>query len=296
MQRLLISASATLLFVTSIVAAADTTPSRVNLSAADIVKKNVSARGGLQEWRTVQSISWAGKLGVGGNRQGPVPALVPGKKSTSLATDQHPKEEVQLPFVMEMQRPNKSKFELQFKGQTAFQVFDGKNGWKLRPYLNRLQIEPYSEGELKSASMAAELDGPLIDYAAKGTQIDLEGIEKVEDRDTYKLKLSLKDGHSLQVWIDTETFLEAKVEGQNRRFDGIEHPVEVYYRDYRSVSGLKIPFVLETKVLPLAGPAKGDKPFSVPGEKITIEKVVINPKLDDALFSKPEIQTVSSRK
>jgi len=36
--------------------------------------------------------------------------------------------------------------------------------------------------------------GFLVDYAAKGTQIELAGMEKVENRDTYKLKLTMKSG------------------------------------------------------------------------------------------------------
>ena len=142
---------------------------------------------------------------------------------------------------------------------------------------------------MKVASRQADLDGPLVDYAAKGTQIELVGKEKVEGRDTYKLKLTMKNGEAMHVWIDAQTFLEAKMEGQPRRLDGVYHPVEIYYRDYRPVNGLQIPYVLETKVLPAAeaGTLVKDTPY--PSEKIIIEKVELNPKLDAALFSKPQI-------
>jgi hypothetical protein len=90
------------------------------------------------------------------------------------------------------------------------------------------------------------------------------------------------------VWIDAETFLEAKIEGQPRQLDGTVHPVEVYYRDYRPVSGLKVPFVLETKVLPVAKTKLGFKDPAVPVEKISIEKIEVNPKLDESHFSKPD--------
>jgi hypothetical protein len=73
---------------------------------------------------------------------------------------------------MDLQRPHKQRFELLFNGQTALQVYDGVNGWKLRPYLNRREIELFSSDELKVASTQAELDGYLIDYATKGTQVD----------------------------------------------------------------------------------------------------------------------------
>jgi hypothetical protein len=174
------------------------------------------------------------------------------------------------------------------------QVYDGVNGWKLRPFLNRLDVEPYTTEEKRAASMQSELDGPLVDYAAKGTVVALDGMEEVEGHDSYKLKLTMKTGQVIHVWIDAQTFLETKIEGQPRRLDGVDHPVEVYFRDYRNVNGLQVPFVLETKVLPVGRTALGFKDPPVPVEKITIERVVINPKLEDSLFSKPEIKVAAN--
>ena len=274
----------------------DVSGSQAKLSAAAIVDRNITARGGLQAWRSVHTLTLEGKMGVGGNQRSPLPVYSPNRKLSKLPVPERPAEEVQLPFVMELKRPGKMRLELKFNGQTAVQVFDGADGWKLRPFLNRQEVEPYSAEELKIASMQAELDGPLVDYAAKGTQIELKGMEKVEDRDTYKLKMTLKNGQSLHVWIDAQTFLEVKIEGQPRRLDGIYHPVEVYYRDYRPVEGLQIPFVLETRVLPLAPAARGPRDTPVPTERIVVEKVLVNPRLEESLFSKPEIVVATSAK
>jgi outer membrane lipoprotein-sorting protein len=194
---------------------------------------------------------------------------------------------------MELKRPDKVRFELEFNKQTAIQVFDGVQGWKLRPYLNRKEVEPFSPEEMKVASKQGHVDGLLIDYAAKGTRVEFDSVEKVEDRDAYKLKLTLKSGDVMHVWVDSKTFLEAKVEGQPRRLDGTYHPVEVYYRDYRPVNGLQIPFVLETRVLPVNKTATGWRDTPVPPEKIIIDKVTLNPKLDDSVFSKLRIQTAT---
>ena len=281
-------------FASSLAAGPGTSPV-AKLSATDIAAKNVAARGGLQAWRAVQTMAMSGKMGAGGNQRAAQPIPVPGKKGR-LAMPKRPSEEAQLPFVMELARPRKMRLELQFNGQTAIQVFDGANGWKVRPFLNRREVEPYTAEEMKMASAQSDLDGPLVDYAAKGTKIDLDGIEKVGDRDSYKLKLTLKGGQETHVWVDAETFLETKIEGQPRRLDGTYHPVEVYYRDYRSVSGLRIPFVLETKVLPVAKTATGFKDPPVPVEKLIIEKVTVNPKLDDSKFSKPKIDATPAPK
>jgi hypothetical protein len=288
-----------LILAACVAEAAAAAPAQAKLSAAEVITKNVAARGGLQAWRAVQTMSLSGKTGAGGNQrttlrvptQGQVSAVTPKPDQSQLPPRRV--EEVYLPFLMELARPRNMRFELQFAGQTALQVYDGVNGWKLRPYLNRLEVEPYTAEETKAASMQPELDGPLVDYAAKGTRVESDGIEKVEDHDTYKLKLTLKGGNVIHVWLDAQTFLETKIEGQPRRLDGVYHPVEVYYRDYRNVNGLEIPFVLETRVLPVAKTAMGLRDTPVPPEKTLIEKVVINPKFDAGLFSKPAIPTKS---
>jgi hypothetical protein len=274
------------MFVFSIAAAAENAQPRVNLSASDIVSKNVAARGGLQAWRSVHAMKWTGKLGVGGNP-------LPEKKGAALTTDPRTKDEVQLLFVMEMQRPRKVRYELQFNKQNAVQTYDGVNGWKLRPFLNRLEVEPFTQEELKASSLQSDLDGSLVDYAAKGTRIELEGIEKVDNRDAYKLKLTMKDGHSIYEWIDAQTFLETKTEGVPRRLDGVEHPVEVYYSDYRPVNGLQIPFILETRVLQVTHAASSTGSSAIPVERIVLNKVEVNPILEESLFSKPNVQDAS---
>ncbi len=240
-------------FAVPLVVIADTATPPVNqLTATQIVEKNVAARGGLQAWRAVQTLSMSGKMDAGG------------------------KQDVQLPFVLEMKRQRKTRFELQFNGQTAVQVYDGTNGWKLRPFLNRHEVEPYTPEELKSASMQMDLDGPLVDYAAKGTKVELVGVQQVEGHDAYNLKLTLKGGQVQHIWVDAQTFLDVKVEGTPRRLDGKFHPVATYLRDYRSVNGLMIPYVNETVV-------EGVKKT----EKILVEKVIVNVNLEEARFSKP---------
>jgi hypothetical protein len=288
-----------LAFGFSLAAATDNPVPKSQLSAAEIVNRNVTARGGLQAWRAVETITMTGKMGAGGNQRAtlPVPSTGGHKGEGGLqGVHERRVEEVQLPFEMDLARPHKARVELQVKGQAAIQVYDGSNGWKLRPFLNRSDVEPFTAEEMKLASMESELDGFFVDYAAKGTRIELDGTEKVEDRDTYKLKLTLKSGDVTHIWVDGQTFLETKVEGHPRRLDGTFHPVEVYYRDYRNVNGLQIPFVLETRVLPVAKTALGVRDPRVPPEQVLIEKVVINPKFDAGMFSKPAVATASKAK
>jgi hypothetical protein len=262
----------------SLTMAANLPQSQPKLMASEIVEKNVEARGGLKAWRAVQSISMQGKLGAGGNMPATTPPPVAGGRHGQMTLPPtRPTEEAQLPFLMEMKRSHKSRIELQFKGQTAIQVFDGTHGWKVRPFLNRKEVEPFTAEELDAASRQAELDGPLVDYEAKGSKVELAGMEKVGDRDTYKLALTTHDGKVQHIWLDAQTFLEVKVEGNPRRLDGKMHTVEIYYDEYRpATGGVVLPYRFETRV-------DGVKQT----EAIQIESVMVNPKLDDSLFTKP---------
>ena len=256
-------------------ASAADTKTTSGLSAAAIVEKNVAARGGLQAWRAVQTLTYTGKLDAGGNNRPTLAVASPGVKKGALPPPR-PKEQVQLPFTWELKRPRKERIEIEFKGQKSLQVFDGTNGWKLRLFLNRHQVEPYTAYEMSTTATKADLDGYLIDYAAKGTKIDLVGPDKVQGRDAYDLKVTLQNGKVRHVWVDAKTFLEAKIEGDSRPMDGKMRPVFTYPSDYRAVNGLTMPFLNETSV-----------ESTRQTEKMQIEKITVNPKLDDSLFAKP---------
>jgi hypothetical protein len=258
------------------------------LTAAQIIDKHLAARGGLQSWHAVQSMSWNGKMEVGyadsvARSQRYVSGAMSskGKMERMALRDEEKKaqneKQVELPFLMEMKRPAKSRVEIQFAGKTAIQVYDGKDGWMKRPYLNRDDWEPFTQEQAKSQAEKWGMDNPLFDYATKGTQVTVEGVEPVQGHDAYKLKLTLKNREVQHVWIDAQSFLDVKVEGTPRRMDGRVRTVWIYQRDFRAVNGLMVPFVLETAV-------DGYKDT----HKMTIEKVGLNPQLDDTLFVKPK--------
>jgi hypothetical protein len=257
------------------------------LSAAQIVEKNIAARGGLQAWRGLQTLSMSGKLEVGyADSMERALRMVRSSKSpaghTRLAAIKaggetpETREQVQVPFVMEMKRPDKSRVEIEFAGKTAVQVYDGLQGWKVRPFLNRDDVEPFTAEEAQGQADRGDLDGLLVDYAAKGTKVELEKVEPVEGRDAYRLKVTLKSGKVQHVWVDAKSFLDVRVDGTPRRMDGKLHEVWIYQRDFRAIQGLMMPFVVETAVDGYRGT-----------HKMVIEKIAVNPKVDDARFSKP---------
>ena len=193
------------------------------------------------------------------------------------------KEEVRLPFVLSLKRPHKSRLELRFQDQTALQTYDGKLGWKFRPFLGRDDVVPLTAAEAKSAAAADELDGPLVDHAKKGTKVELQGMEPVEGKSAYKLRLTKSGGVQRNLWVDASSFLELKMDGEPRKLDGRPHKVTIFFRDYKTVSGLTVPNTLETAV-------EGVKQT----RKMTIKTVAVNQALQDSLFAKPQATVVKS--
>ena len=224
------------------------------LTVTQIIDKNMAARGGLKTWQAINTLTMSGLLEAGGTKN------------------------TQLPFVMEMKRQHKSRLEIRFEGQTAVQVYDGEHGWKLRPFLGRSDVEPFTEDEAKAAAAWDELDGPLVDYAKKGTRVQLLGTESVEGHPTYKLKLTMNDGQQRRLWIDAKSFLERKIDGQPRKMDGKLHDVAIFYRDYKKENGLTVPHTFETVV---TGTRQS--------YKMTIDQVKVNQPLEDTLFDKPQL-------
>jgi hypothetical protein len=224
-----------------------------SMTVDQVIEKNVVARGGLKAWREVQTMTLIGKMDAG------------------------TRQNVQLPIVMKLKRPRMSRIELEFNGKPAVQVYDGLNGWKVRPFMGRNDVEPYTAAEMQIAAEQSDIDGYLIDHAAKGVKVELAGKEEVEGHDAYKLSLTMKSGKTRFLWVDAQSFLEVKIEGNPRQLDGKMHKVETYYRNYTSVDGLMIPFVLETAVEKVS-----------PSRKTIFEKVVLNPKLEENAFAKPE--------
>ncbi|PFH08596.1 hypothetical protein BCF11_0961 [Collimonas sp. PA-H2] len=226
------------------------------LSAAQIVEKNEAARGGVDAWRKIQTMVWVGHV-----------------ESANVAVST-------LPFVLELKRPNKTRFEITALNQVAVRVYDGTNGWKLRPTRGgKPDLQAYTPDEQKFAHEEQVIDGPLIDYQAKGIAVSLDGLDEVEGNKAYRLRVKLPSGASHHVWIDARTFLDIKYDRETRSVIGQTATISVFYRNYQNVEGLQIPATIET------GLGTGQ-----PKNRLVIEKIALNPPLEDWRFAKPGTQ------
>jgi hypothetical protein len=223
------------------------------LSAEQIVEKNVAARGGLEAWRKVRTMVWVGHLE---SEHAPLPSMG---------------------FILEQARPNKTRFQLIAMNARSVRAFNGVQGWKVRPSQDtRSNPEPYSIDELRFAQTAPGVDGPLIDYAARGSKVSLDGVEEIDGRKAYRLTVQSASGESDQVWVDAETFLDLRYDRPFHGANGASHTVSITYRDYKSIGGVAVPSTILTRS------AVGSAP-----DRMVIERVVVNPPLEDRIFGNP---------
>ena len=228
-----------------------------SLSVQQIIQRNVAARGGLERWRACGTMAWVGQIE---SAHAPVPNM-------------H--------FTLEQQRPNKTRFEVDALGRKTVRVFDGTQGWKLRAAQNgiRPDAQPFAAEELKFARAGQGIDGPLIDAAAKGNLVTLEGLDEIEGHPAYRLEVRLFAGKRDRRWIDAKSFLDIRCD---RVVDGPgpaglpRKVVSLLYRDYKTFEGLKMPTIIET-----SGDAHS------PPARMVIERVLLNPPLDSWAFVNP---------
>jgi hypothetical protein len=234
-------------------------------SADEIVAKALAARGGIEKLKAVQSQRISGIISFGPGAEGP--------------------------FVVELKRPLKMHMEITIQGQTVTRVYNGKGeGWVINPFGDAKDAQPMSSEDLKNIADESDFDGPLVDYKEKGNQIELVGKEQVqvpgkeqtETRPAYRLKLVRKGGDTRFYIFDAESFTLLKWEGK-RKAEDKEYTVESFFKDYRDVNGLKFAFEIDS-----------DSPGSEQQQKIVIDKLELDPKIEEVRFTKPAAPAASS--
>ena len=222
------------------------------ITVDELIAKNVAARGGLDKIRAIQSLRTTGKVHSGGG---------------DFAID--------IPFVELISRPGMTREEITMQGLTSVSAFDGTVAWQVQPFSGRLDPERLSADDVKSIKKSADLDGPLVDYAAKGSRVEYLGTEDVDGTEAHKLKVTFNDGDVQYIYLDPDYFLQIRTIVQ-MRVRGVDYTEEEDWGNYEQINGVMIPFSFETGL-------KGQPKTT----KVVYEKAEINPALDSKLFSFP---------
>jgi hypothetical protein len=242
-------------FVISLILAALITPAifaqdKSQPTVDELVAKNIEAKGGATALHDLQSLRVTGKLLV---QEG----------------------QIELSYLQTKKRPDEVRTEASLQGMTQIEAYDGKEGWKISPFFGRKDPERMSADDVKALVEDAEIDGPLVDWQAKGNTIEYLGTEDVDGTPAHKLKVVRKNGDVSFVYLDPNHFLEIRVFTQRTRHGAYEE-VETDLGDYEKAGGVFVPTSIEFG-------AKGapDK------QRIIIGKIEANVPVDDDIFHFP---------
>jgi outer membrane lipoprotein-sorting protein len=183
-------------------------------TAEEIVAKNIAAKGGDAKLKAVQTLRQSGTISINGQTA----------QVTSLA-----------------KRPNLSRQEISIMGTTITMAFDGEKAWMLNPMVGPDAMElPAEQAEMIKDQAA--FDGPLMDYKAKGSTIELIGLEDAGGKKAFHLRITRKGLPPQELFIDSTTYLDVKavtaVPGSGT--------METAFDDYRAVDGMMVPFSVKS--------------------------------------------------
>jgi len=217
----------------------------------EIIARHIAAQGGLTKLKALQSIRMTGDFETGGMQAG---------------------------FTQVYKRPMKMRLDISVQGLTMIQAYDGEKGWQVVPFTGKKDPEPMTGDDLKNAQEQADLDGPLMDYKKKGNTVELVGKEKTAGKDSYHLKVTLKNGGVRHLYLDAGSFLGLRTVTKTT-MRGTEVEIESILGDYKEVDGLMFPFSIEQHPAGNQGP----------GQKITFKKIEPNVPVEDAIFKMPAV-------
>ena len=217
-------------------------------TADELIAKNIAARGGLENLKAIQTMRLTGTMKAG--------------------TDT-------LPSVLELKRPNKSRWEFALDGQTAVEAYDGKGGWTWIPFAGQTEPQPMSAEDSADAEQQADIDGPLVEYQKKGSKVELLGHDAEFRPEDWKLKITLKSGEVRFVYLDPKTFLQT-VSVLRRKIEGNEVEVRSEVGDYRKVGAVLLPHTFK------ASAGDGGQ-----AQTLEFERIDLNVPIDDDRFKMP---------
>ena len=216
----------------------------------ELVTKNIEAKGGLDKIKAVKTRRMAGR---------------------AEQSDNPP-----LTVVIESARPDDIRQDITVVGMTMVQAYDGKAGWMIQPFSGRKDPQLMGEDDLRDLTLNADIDGPLVDYKAKGNSVEYMGHDTVDGDDALRLRVTLKNGDILYYDLDPDTFLEIRRESQEFIRGSVKEQV-TEYGSYKPVEGVMYPFSMA--IWPKSDPTQA--------LTVTIDNVEVNVPLAESVFAVP---------
>jgi hypothetical protein len=169
-----------------------------------------------------------------------------------------------------------SRADFDFTGKRIINVYNNGKGWKQNPFAGFSLPTEVKESELNELKMQSMLASPLMDYKARGHQVELLGQEDVNGDKAWKIKLTAKeDGKITTYYIKASDYSLIKSETE-RDIMGQTANVESWYSNLKEFNGIKIFMIRVQKI-------EGQE-----FQTIKFDNVELNVTLDERIFDMPK--------
>lgn len=172
--------------------------------------------------------------------------------------------------------------EIEFGMGSVTMIVTDKEGWSSNPRSGGA-FEPLPKEAVDAQQLELDLEGPLVDYAAKGHKVELLGKDTAGGKDAYKIKLTPKTGKEIVYFIDAKDYyiIRQTVKGggmfggggPNRGAQGTQAApaeVNINYSDYKKTpEGYVFAYAM----------SMGNS-----GNTMNFEKIEVNKPVDEKLF------------
>jgi hypothetical protein len=175
----------------------------------------------------------------------------------------------------EWARPGRIRTEFVFQGTTGVYAWDGERGFQVSPLDGDFEPRPLTAEAAALMAEQADIEGPLVDWKAKGHAVALVGRQQLPGGDAHELAVTLKSGARRRLWVDAASGLVVRTES-TRTLRGRDLTFETVYGDYRAADGVAFARTIEMGV-------KG-RPRRF---RVTVESVETNPAIESSRFEPP---------
>ncbi|HYK09952.1 MAG TPA: hypothetical protein VEV39_04075 [Gemmatimonadales bacterium] len=175
--------------------------------------------------------------------------------------------------TIEMARPGRIRTAVHLAEGTLIQAYDGRTVWGTYP--GDSGPHALDTGTAKNVIAGGDMDGPLLDYRARGIQVTLIGPDTAQGKPAWALRVIRPDSTVDTYFIDAASYELTRWQG-NRVADGLPVIYETYFSDYRRYGGMLFPCRLESHTL--------NRPGS---QLIIVDSVAVDLPVSDQRFKLP---------
>ncbi|GAB4480184.1 MAG: hypothetical protein OHK0057_33380 [Thermoflexibacter sp.] len=225
-------------------------------TADEIINKYLENIGGKDKWESVTSVKMTGKAKAQG---------------------------MEIPATFLQATGGKQKISISVQGmEITQQAFDGNTAWATN-FMTMKAEKMEAEDSENMKKSAGDFPDPFIDYAKKGYKVELEGKEKVEGTECFKIKLIKKpeivEGKEVEnvvyYFFDTQNYVPIVVKNTIKKGQFKGATQDMVFSDYQEVNGLFFPFSMTVKINGQAA------------QSVTFEKIEVNVPVEDKDFALP---------